>query len=103
MFMTKSKYHKKPRSRLIQHIIQVNDYKDYLESDEYLSAIIGYVPKKIKYNLLIGRNDNRDENIHHLNKSMRQLGQKHLNLITYDDLMDYQVKFLNRMELLEIS
>ncbi|MCH2451318.1 MAG: hypothetical protein MK198_14415 [Gracilimonas sp.] len=101
-FMTKKKYHKPPRSKLIQHIIQVNDYKDYLESDEYLSEInkvYGYVPKNINYNLLIGRKETKEEHLDHLEKTMRQLGQRNLNLMTYDDLMEYQVKFLSRMQL----
>lgn len=101
-FMTKKKYHKSPRAKLIQHIIQVNDYKDYLESDEYLSAIndvYGYIPKRINYNILIGRDDSKQEYINDLNKTMRQLGQGELNLMTYDDLLEYQVKYLDRMEL----
>lgn len=105
-FMTKKKYHKSPRAKLIQHIIQVNDYKDYLESDEYLSEInnvFGYIPKRINYNILIGRNESKQEHIHELNKTMRQLGQGELNLMTYDELMEYQVKFLDRMELLNIK
>ncbi len=105
-FMTRKKYHKSPRSRLIQHIIQVNDYKDYLESDEYLTEInrvFGYIPRQINYNLLVGRADAKEEHLFELNKTMRQLGQGELNLMTYDELMEYQVKFLNRMELLEIK
>lgn len=105
-FMTNKKYHKSPRSKLIQHIIQVNDYKDYLESDEYLSSInkvFGYIPKKIGYSILMGRNDARAEHFAELNKTMRQLGQGELHLVTYDDLMEYQVNFLSRMELLEIK
>ena len=105
-FMTRKKRHKSPRAKLIQHIIQVNDYKDYLESDEYLSEInnvFGYIPKRINYNILIGRNESKQEHIHELNKTMRQLGQGELNLMTYDELMEYQVKFLDRMDLLNIK
>lgn len=105
-FMTNKRYHKTPRAKLIQHIIQVNDYKDYLESDEYLSEInkvFGYIPKKIKYNLLVGRNESKEEHSFELNKTMWQLGQGGLNLITYDELMEYQVNFLNRMDLLKIK
>lgn len=105
-FMINKKYHKSPRSKLIQHIIQVNDYKDYLESDEYLTEInnvFGYIPKKINYNILIGRNESKQEHIFDLDKTMKQLGQGRLNLITYDELMEYQVKFLDRMELLNIK
>lgn len=105
-FMTSKKYHKTPRAKFIQHIIQVNDYKDYLESDEYLTEInkvFGYIPKKIHYNLLVGRNESKDEHLFELNKTMRQLGQGELKLMTYDELMEYQVKFLSRMEILDIK
>jgi len=105
-FMTKKKYHNTPRMKMIQHIIQVSDYKDYLESNEYLNeinSVYGYIPKKINYNLLVGRKESKDEHLYDLNKRMRQLGQGQLNLMTYDELMEYQVKFLHRMDLLDIK
>ena len=105
-FMTNKKYHKAPRSKLIQHIIQVSDYKDYLESDEYLTGInevFGYIPQRIYYNLLVGRNESKHEHLFELNKTMRQLGQGELNLMTYDELTEYQIKFLSRMKLLDIK
>ena len=104
--MTTKKYHRTPRASLMKHLIQVNDYKDYLESDEYKSQIndiYGYVPKKINYQLLVGRKAEKLKDISGLDKTMRQLGQGHIELMTYDDLGDYQVKFLERIQLLEIK
>lgn len=106
VFMTKKKYHRTPRMSLMKHLIQVNDYKDYLESDEYKSQIndvYGYVPKKINYQLLVGRKVEKLKDIEGLNRTMRQLGQGNIDLMTYDDLADYQVKFLERIKLLEIK
>jgi len=106
VFMTKKIYHRTPRMSLIKHLIQVNDYKDYLESDEYKSQInnvFGYVPKKINYQLLVGRKVEKLKDIKGLNRTMRQLGQGNIDLMTYDDLEDYQVKFLERIKLLEIK
>lgn len=106
LFMTKKKYHPTPRMSLMKHLVQVNDYKDYLESDEYKSQInnvYGYVPKKINYQLLVGRKFEKLKDIEGLNRTMRQLGQGNIALMTYDDLADYQVKFLERIKLLEIK
>jgi hypothetical protein len=106
LFMTKKRYHRTPRMSLIKHIVQVNDYKDYLESDEYKSQInkvFGYVPKKINYQLLVGRKIEKLKDIEGLDRTMRQLGQGNIGLMTYDDLADYQVKFLERIKLLEIK
>jgi hypothetical protein len=105
-FIKNKKYHKSPLSNLVNHIIQVNDYKDYLESQEYKEAInkvYGYVPNKIEYSLLIGRKQDKLDKLDELNKVMRQLGNSNLLLLTYDELMDYQVKFLDRIGLLDIK
>jgi|GEM_PF-5791162 len=104
--MTKKKYHRTPRMSLIKHLIQVNDYKDYLESDKYksqINSVYGYVPKNINYQLLVGRKVDKLKDIEGLDKTMRQLGQGNIKLMTYDDLADYQVKFLERIKLLEIK
>ncbi|MGN0003377.1 MAG: hypothetical protein ACI35V_08080, partial [Sphingobacterium composti] len=105
-FLRKTSFHRPPKSNLMKHIFQVNDYKDYLESDCYLSQInnaFGFIPKKINYNILVGRQDDKEENIYDLEKRMRQIGQNNLNLMTYDEILDYQVKFLERMNLLSIK
>lgn len=105
-FLTKSKFHTPLKSKLMRHIFQVNDYKEYLESDQYLSEInnvFGYIPRKVNYNILIGRQKDKEENIYTIEKRMNQLNQKHLNLMTYDELLEYQVKFLERMSILDIK
>ena len=105
-FIKNKKYHKSPYAKFVDHIIQVNDYKDYLESEQYkesINKIFGYIPLRIEYKLLIGRQQDKLENLSELTKIMRQLGQTTLQLLTYDDLMDYQVKFLDRVGLLEIK
>lgn len=105
-FVTQSKFHTSPKSKLMRHIFQVNDYKDYLESNQNLEQInktFGYIPKNIDYNILIGRQKDKDENIYNIKKRMRQMGQNDLNLMTYDELLEYQVKFFERMELLDVK
>ncbi|MDX2129719.1 MAG: DUF4263 domain-containing protein [Chloroherpetonaceae bacterium] len=104
-FMKSKKRHNAPLSKLIEHIIQVNDYKDYIESAQNkteLNKIFGMVPQKISYNILIGRKEEKDQRIFELEKIMRQLNQGYIHLMTYDELMEYQVKFFDKMNLLEI-
>ena len=105
-FLKKKPYHNSPKAKLIDHIIQVNDYKDYLESDEYktaLNSVFGYVPQRPNYSLLIGREVIKNQCVDDLSRIMRQLGQGQLNLMTYDELMNYQVKFLCRMNIIDIK
>lgn len=104
-FMRKTNFHPKPYSRIIDHIFQVNDYKDYLESDEYQSTIkkiFGFMPDTIEYNILIGRLEDKLTNLEKLSKSMHSINALHINFITYDELYDYQVKYLERMNILKI-
>jgi hypothetical protein len=103
-FLKKTDFHPKPYSKIIDHIFQVNDYKEYLESEEYIDAIenvFGFVPNSVEYTMLIGRSEDRNENSYIFNKRMKEIGS-HINFLTYDDLLDYQVKYLNRMKILEI-
>ncbi|AMJ65770.1 hypothetical protein AXW84_10270 [Hymenobacter sp. PAMC 26628] len=89
----------------MSYIFQVNDYKDYIESEEYqkkLNQVFGFIPTKVEYNLLIGRSADKASNIYNLNKRMRQMGALHINLLTYDELLDYQVKYLDRIKLLKV-
>lgn len=103
-FLKKSKFHPKPYAHVFDHIMQVNDYKDYLESDEfhsYIKKTFGFLPNTIEYNLLMGRLDDKTEGLSIFNKRMKQMNVQ-INFITYDELLDYQVKYLERMRVLKI-
>ncbi len=105
-FIKKKSFHPSPYNNIVDHIFQVNDYKDYLESDEYYSAIkraFGFVPDSVEYNILIGRLDDKTSGFRVFNKRMKQINASHINFITYDELLQYQVRFLDRTKLLTIS
>jgi hypothetical protein len=105
-FIKKTQFHPSPYSKLMNHLFQVNDYKDYLESDDYRKTIIkvfGFAPTSIEFNILIGRRRNMEIDRELLAVRMRQINQSFINLITYDDLVDYQVRFLKRMKILKIN
>lgn len=105
-FIKKNKFHPSPYGSLMDHVFQVNDYKDYLESDAYqanITSVFGYVPNFVEYNILMGRLDDKGDSLQVLNTRMRQMNAMHINLITYDDLLNYQVEFLKRMQVLKIT
>jgi len=105
LLVKKKKFHPSLRSRFVDHICQVNDYAEYLEANENrqnIKTAFGFVPENLEYNILIGRDDHRDENKHIISKRMGEYKKK-INIITYDDLMNYQVKYLERLELLQIK
>ena len=104
-FIKKTKFHPSPYSSLMNHIFQVNDYKEYIESDEYnskLKKLFGFIPSNVEYNLLIGRQSAKDDNLEMLSRRMRQMDALHINLLTYDELLEYQVRYLDRMKILNI-
>ena len=105
-FIKKNKFHPKPYQKILDHIFQVNDYKEYLESDEFQETIrrtFGFVPSKVEYNILIGRLDDKMSDLSVFNNRMKQMNALHINFITYDELLDYQVKFMERMKLLNVK
>lgn len=104
-FIKRTKFHPKPYSSILDHIFQVNDYKEYLESDEYQQLILdafGFVPGSVEYNILIGRLDDKTESFRIFNERMKQINATHINFITYDELLEYQVQYLERMKVLKI-
>lgn len=101
----KSDFHKTFLGKVFQHLNQVHDYKEYLQDaakNTSINDVFGFVPKKINYNILIGRSEHKDENIYYINKGLDRYS-KSVNLMTYDELLDYQVQFLYRMNLLKLS
>jgi hypothetical protein len=105
-FITRNRFHPKPYKKILDHIFQVNDYKEYLESDEFQETIrrtFGFVPSKVEYNILVGRLDDKMSDLSAFNNRMKQMNALHINFITYDELLDYQVKFMERMKLLSIK
>ena len=104
-FIKKTKFHPSPYSSIMEHIFQVNDYKDYIESDKFnetIKKVFGFVPDSIEYNILIGRIDDKRESFKIMNKRMTQMNSMHINFITYDELLDYQVKYLERVKVLTL-
>jgi len=104
-FIKKTKFHPKPYSAMLDHIFQVNDYKEYLESEEYQDMIkkaFGFVPAKLEYNILMGRIDDKNDSLKVLNKRLKEMNATDINFVTYDELLDYQVKYLERMKFLSI-
>jgi hypothetical protein len=104
-FIKKTKFHPNLYGKIFDYITQVNDYKDYLESEKYFENIIkkfGFLSDKIEYNILIGREDDKNENFKLFNKRIEQIHATHINFITYDELLEYQVKYLERMNILKI-
>ncbi len=104
-FLKSKTFHQSPYNRILEHIFQVSDYKDYLESDEYQSEIekvFGFVPNNIEYNILVGRLDDKTEGFKLFNKRMKQINSTYINFITYDELLHYQVQYLERIKMLKV-
>ena len=101
----KKKFHPTLRSKFMDHLFQINDYKEYLENYDHriqINKVFGSIPQKVAYNILIGRNDHKEENEYLIKKRMEEMNSK-INIITYDDLLEYQVKYLERLQLLKIK
>jgi hypothetical protein len=104
-FIKKGDFHPNFYQKIMDHIAQVNDYKRYLESDEYQEIIrqkFGFYPTTVEYNILVGTSEAKFEKIELYNQRKGEFAP-HINFITYDDLAKYQVKFLERMNMLKVS
>lgn len=101
----KKDFHKNFLGKVFHHLKQVNNYKDYLGDEMNLKHIarkFGFMPGKIEFNLLIGRMEEKQDHGELINTTMRQFGQQDVRLLSYDELLEYQVAFLERINLLKI-
>lgn len=105
-FITNSNFHPSPFSKLINHLFQISDYKDYLENEKHSETIknyFGYKPIKFDYNLLIGRDELKEKVDKVLEHRLNQMHMDYIKIITYDNLLELQVRFLHRLKILEIK
>ncbi|WP_186292630.1 Shedu anti-phage system protein SduA domain-containing protein [Mucilaginibacter corticis] len=105
-FVKNTKFHPNLYSKFFEHLGQINDYKMYLENEEFRNIIqqrYGWYPERVQYSLLMGREAEKEENLDTLTVRMKQFGQENIYLMTYDELLAYQVRFLDRMNLLQIN
>lgn len=61
-FLKGKNFHPTLLARIIGHLTQVNDYKEYLEDRDYREFInkkFGFVPNRIDYGILVGRSVDR--------------------------------------------
>ena len=101
----KRDFHKNILGKVFNHLKQVSNYKDYLGDQMNKSIVekeLGFMPSKIEFNILIGRMEEKQEHEELINTTMRQFGKQDIRLLSYDELMEYQVAFLERMNLLNI-
>jgi hypothetical protein len=105
-FMKNSNFHPSPLSSFMNHLFQVSDYKDYLENEQNSKVIcdyFGFKPIKFDYNLLIGREDNKQKQSQMFELRLNQMNMEFIKIITYDNLLELQVRFLQRLKILEIK
>ena len=104
-FIKKKRYHKDFYANIYEYLGQVLNYKEYLESEEYQDQIFNAFkenPQNINYKLLIGRKKDKEENIYHINKKMRQYNIDSIELLTYDELIELQLRLMDELNLLEV-
>jgi hypothetical protein len=84
-FLKQKTFHQSFYSTVFDHLSQVNDYVEYMRDNQNSSAInhqLGFEPKRIDCNILIGRKEDKEENLYQYNKKLRQFNIYDINLMT---------------------
>lgn len=99
----RKKQHQNPYSSFWDYLGQVKDYQEYFKMEEVQGEIIkklGYLPKDYNFILLIGNKENKDENVEILNRRAKQFNFEDINILTYEELIEYQIRFINREKII---
>ena len=99
----KSKLHQNTYSSFWNHLAQIKDYQDYFKMKEVQDEILnklGYLPQELKYVLLVGSKEQKYENLEILKTRARQFNFEDINILTYEELLDYQIRFAQREKII---
>jgi hypothetical protein len=102
----KRKQHQNPYTSFWDYLGQVKDYQDYFKMKEVQAEIIkklGYLPHNYNYVLLVGGKDHKEENLEILKLRSRQFHFEDINILTYEELLEYQIRFIQREKIIGIS
>ena len=92
-------FHQIPYSDFWEHLAQIKDYQAYFAStfvrDEIMKKL-GYLPDSYTFTLLISRLEHKEANKEIINKLAMQFSFEDINILTYDELLEYQKRYFSR-------
>jgi Domain of unknown function (DUF4263) len=92
-------FHQNLYSSFWEHLAQIKDYQDYFQMPEVKSEIknkLGYLPLDYTYTMLISRKEHKEKNQEVLEKLAKQFNFEGISILTYDELLEYQIRFFER-------
>jgi hypothetical protein len=95
----KKRFHQNFYTEFWEHLVQVKDYQDYFQLPDVNAEIfnkLGYLPTDYLFTLLVGGSENKEQNRNILSKLSRQFNLQDINILTYDELLDYQIRYFER-------
>ena len=99
-FLQQTEFHKSFTSKFQKCLTQITDYKEYFKSDknkENIERKFNFHPKHPKMTLIVGRRSYLLEQQDKIFERLSQMNYADINLLTYDEIVDYQKKELERL------
>lgn len=95
----KKRFHQNFYSDFWEHLTQIKDYQDYFfmpEVKEEILRKLGYLPSDYLFTLLVSGIEHKEQNRDVIDKLARQFNFKDVNILTYDELLEYQKRYYER-------
>jgi CheY-like chemotaxis protein len=99
-FLQQTDFHKSFVSSFQKCLTQITDYKEYFNNDNHkdnIKKVLEFHPKHPKLTLVVGRRNKLLEQQDKIYQRLDQMNYADINLITYDEVIDYQKKELERL------
>lgn len=100
----KKRFHQNFYTDFWEHLVQIKDYQDYFRMSDVNDEIfnkLGYLPSDYLFTLLVSSLEHKEQNRNILDKLIRQFNLQDINILTYDELLDYQIRYFEREKMLK--
>lgn len=99
-FLQQTEFHKSFTSKFQKCLVQITDYKEYFKKDVHkqnIETVLKFHPKHPKLTLVVGRRNQLLEQQDKIFERLEQMNYASINLLTYDEILDYQKREFERL------
>jgi hypothetical protein len=98
-------FHPHFSSKLTHSLTQSNNYRRHIsdkKNHEELQRLFGFIPAKVEYNIIVGRQEEKERHMETFNQQNQDFNVSGTNITTYDEFIQTNIDYLARRDRLSI-